>query len=133
MGILVAVVGVFAFLTIVFLLGVKAARMQEEAEQRAREEKRKSEMISIISNYPVLELTSQELEKIPFKDELPSEFFKSAPFGSRYRWPRDEDTGIIVVAEIIKGEDIPVEKAGAYLLSGIPERTIKRWRAKIVD
>ncbi len=83
-------------------------------------------------NYPFMELTPEQFDRIPKAEVLSKDFLKYEDIGFKFRCKGSTSVENTVIGEIVRGRDVIAEQFGAGMLD-VPERFVNRYRVKIVE
>lgn len=117
-----------------FLERRRERKRQEEKRQKAEELRRQNEVRARefrvkFSRYPVREFSRPDFDQLP--KNVGTEFLKTCPLGTWFLCKPVEGVEIIVVGQVVKGDDLLCDQWGAGL--SVPERGINRYQVKILE
>ena len=113
----------------------EAEAAEQEIQKKDKElemERREEEEARLIFKYPVVEMTREELTKIPNGDAVPIDFLQTCPVGTKFICRKNRFLpDLVIIGKVVKGENLFCAQWGAGLLS-IPDRGINRYRVEII-
>lgn len=109
----------------------------EEAERLEKQELAEANMlreqsaVAQIMDYPIIKLSKSDFSALPGADEkeVSRNFLETCPIGTRFVC-RSRFEGIIVVGQVVKGDDLFCSQWGSGLAT--PKRGINRYRVQLI-
>jgi len=131
MGIVNAARVLFGFPTLEEAKRIEDQKLLEEKRREAAQQERQA--VLKIMGYPIKKFTQEEFSGLPGgeKNRLPPDFLKICPIGTWFVCRQNNFTDIVVVGQVVKGNDLFCDQWGAGL--SVPERGINRYRLQLTN